>query len=77
MVTKSRRRREQEHAWKHEQGASVDQVGIIKKQQDEATISTLPAVPNCEMYVSAENTVGTSVSTSSTCLFYVCRYLSF
>lgn len=33
MVTKSRRRRKQERAWKQEQGESDDQLGIIKKNR--------------------------------------------
>lgn len=40
MVTKSRRRRQQEQAWKREQGDSDDQVGIIKNQLDETAITT-------------------------------------
>ncbi len=40
MVTKSRRRRKQEQAWKQVQGDSDDQAGIIKNQQDVTAITT-------------------------------------
>lgn len=39
MVTKSRRRRKKEQAWKQEQDWD-DQVGIIQNQLDETAITT-------------------------------------